>query len=68
MDKTIIKLTKEESILIQNASEVCMGNGDIYYHIPYFFKKEGKNEYGLIHPDQISKEVEDMFNKIGKKT
>ena len=65
MDKYTIKFTEEESNFIESFSQIYMEDGDSYYHIPHFFKKEGKNKYEIIYPDQVPKEVLKIFNGIG---
>lgn len=59
----IIKFSKEQSDLLRAAAlQITLENGDTYFHLPFFYKDLGNNEYEVLKKDQLPDDIKDLIN------
>lgn len=58
-----IKFPKEQSDLLRAAAlQITLENGDTYFHLPFFYKDLGNNEYEVLKKDQLPDDIKDLIN------
>lgn len=55
--------SKEQSDFIEaNGLQITLENGDTYYHLPLFYKKEKECVFELIKRHDLPEEIENIIN------
>lgn len=63
MSSHIIQFPKEQSDLLRAAAlQITLENGDTYYHLPFFYKYLGNNEYEVLKKDQLPDDIKNLIN------